>query len=203
MYNVHMRRLFVLACLPLLMSSTQPLPVRHANIIACGPIRLDPFTPAELAERSDVVVHVRFDAQSAFDHEYVSRVLLGGHPGENVWEDRVLSDVYTAHDASVLALLKGDPHAVVEGANHQIFQRGGRIQRADYILVETVNHEEPLPMGTEWVLFLHWSDELSGFGFSAHDAIQIEGGRVASRVGSLDSAWAGREIAELRHALSR
>ena len=201
MYNRTVRRLLVLACLPFVMGPAQPLPVRYSNIIICGLARAH-LTPAELKRESDRVLHVRVNSQRSFDFQYAARVVRGS-PGQEVWEDRLHTEVYTAHAASVLRVLKAGGRAVAKGSTQVILQQGGLIQRADHVLVETVNSQRPIPIRTEWVLFLRWSEHLNGFGFDpARGAIQIEDGRVTTRVGGLDPAWTGADVAELIAALS-
>ncbi len=187
-----MRHLIALTCLPFLLGyapSQDDLPVRQTMVFACGFVVEPPKTPAEWARRADVVMHVRIDSQVGFETSpYGSRI-----------------DVMTAHEATVLALVKGHPRAVAEGASQSILQSGGRVRRADHYLLETVNGFDVMPVGSEWVVFLKWDARLNAFTlfYREYGAVRVQDGRIASKKARDHQAWDGRPAGEFLSAVGR
>ena len=186
-----MRRSLALACLPLLLGlapAQEALPVRHVIGNACGFVVDPPKTLREWRERADLVIHVRIVSQVSFEHETY----------------RDFPDLMTAHEAEVLTLVKGHPRAVVEGGVQQVIQRGGRTIRPDHILFETWNGFDIMPIGSEWLLFLEWNQDLDGFTlfYREHGAVEFKGGHVATpAIDSYHREWNGRPAEEFLRAI--
>lgn len=181
-----MRRLFALVCLPLLLgfAPTQEPPERNTSVWACGFAFKPPENLREWRDRADLVIRVRIDSQTAFEYQ------RGAGP----------EHVVTAHEATVLEQFKGDPRAVAAGASQQVLQFGGTLRRPDAILKQTWNGFPPMPVGTEWVLFLEWSTHLNGFMplLIDHGAVQLVDGKVATK---LRPEWNGKPTEEFLRAM--
>ena len=182
-----MRRLVALTLTPLLLGLApvqEPPPLRYAHGSSCGFVVDPPRTLDEWRERASLVVHVRVESQFSFeDHS---------HPH--------FTELATAHNATVLSVIKGHPMAVGEGAVQQILQRGGSRREADHILVEIWNGFDIMPIGSEWLLFLEWNPRLNGFTlfYREYGAIQFEDGFVATEtVDRYHGTWKGRPAADL------
>jgi hypothetical protein len=115
-----------------------------------------------------------------------------------------MTGIVTAHLATVLDVVKAHPRAVSAGAVQEVLQFGGRIRRPDAFETHTVNSFSPLPLGSEWVLFLLWDERLNGFTLLYHQdgAVQIVDGKVAAATG-FHRSWDSRPVEEFLQALSR
>ena len=113
--------------------------------------------------------------------------------------------VSTAYEANVIEVLKAHPRLLGAGASQPLSGPGGSIQRADGSTDTTVgNLMVRLPIGTEWVLFLSWSDHVNGFHVDNGrvGAFQIVGERMRP---AGDDAWAsywhGRSVESFMDAM--
>ena len=97
---------------------------------------------------SDAVVRVRIDSLVSFDT-----------PGLESY-----THISTTYEANLIEVLKAHPRLLGAGASQPLTGPGGSIQRADGSTDTTTgNLMVRLPVGTEWVLFLQWSDHADGF----------------------------------------
>ena len=168
----------------------QPLPERQSFAWACGWVVAPPETLAGWRDRADLVVHARIDSQSAFEHV----------------RSETVTDIVTMHEAAVLELLKANPRGVGSiGAVQQVLQMGGRIRRKDAYETEIWNAFPPMPVGSEWVLFLKWDAVLHGFALFYREAgaVPIVDGRIAKHDGSLLAEWHGRPAEQFLQAVAR
>ena len=185
-----MRGVLVLPCLALLGIAPvqqEQLPERHSFGFACGFPTNPPETLRQWRQRADMVLRVRIERHTAFEHNRSS----GDY------------DVVTALDATVLDVVKGHVRGVAEGASQQIFQMGGRLRRPDHTEVVTWNGFDILPIGSEWVLFLEWNPRMDGFTFFYRElgAVEIKDGKVVAD--GHHAKWNGREVEEFLQAARR
>src|SRR5688500_14902930 len=176
-----MRRFLALAPLVLLMVHAPvqgSLPLRYYDIWACGKI-IPPPTLASRWAMSNLVVHARIDAQSAFVDEQFRTIYRS--PRFDTPEQDLQRSAYTTHEATVLRVLKAYPNAVVEGASERFIQRGGPILHAGEMMIERLNGFDVLPVGSEWILLLSWDPRLGVFSLydQAH-ALPVRNGRIAT-----------------------
>ena len=172
----------------------ETVPIRYAHHFMCGFVISPPTSLAEWRQRADVVMHVRIETQSGFERTVWPP--LGAAPS--------FPELFTAHEATVLTLIKGDQRATVEGGLQQILQHGGQQRKADHILIEVMNGFEMMPIGSEWVLFLAWDGALDGFTlfYRENGAVEIRDGKVSAS-GKYHRSLNGRPVEELIDALRR
>lgn len=157
----------------------ESLPLRYYDIWACGSGIIPPPTLASRWAMSDLVVHVRIDAQSAFVDEQFRTIYRS--PRFDTPEQELERRAYTTHEATVLTLLKAHPNGVVEGASERFIQRGGPILHAGEMMIERVNGFDVLPVGSEWILLLSWNPRLAVFSLYDHaHALPVRNGKVAT-----------------------
>jgi hypothetical protein len=87
-----------------------------------------------------------------------------------------------------------------------VFQHGGTVQRADGPDTLIWNGFDTMSVGTEWILFLQWSNELEGFTiYHAEDgAFRILDESVVTLAGSVwGELWRGKPASVLIDALRR
>jgi len=200
-----MRRFLALALLVLLMGHApiqESLPVRYYDIWMCGKTTGPPPTPGDLRRSADLVIHVRIDAQSAFvDEQFVTTYRS---PHFDTPDEELERTVYTTHEATVLALVKAHPNAVVEGASERFIQRGGPMLHTEQKLIERVNGFDVLPVGSEWVLFLSWNPHLGVFSlYNQEHALPVRNGKVATEGYGWHTEFHGLPAEEFMEALRR
>jgi hypothetical protein len=166
-----MKALFALGTLPLILAlSPAQKPTQDVGGAGCGTP-----TPTTVQEwrKVSAIVRVRIDSQAA----YQSRPLPS-------W-------IMTKHEATVLDVIKADSRVPGVGASLTIHQNGGTVEHIDKFVSFTQNQFPPMPVGSEWLLFLTWVDQLQFFMIYRHEdgAFQIRGGRLTPP-GS--SRWAER-----------
>lgn len=165
-------------------SAQQPPREEHSIVTACG--ILPPRSIAEWKKRADAVMRVRIDSQESFEHDQSS----------------LRPDIVTAHEVTVLEVFKGDSRAGVEGASQRLLQWGGRLHKGDVSRSQTWNNLPPFPIGSEWILFLHWHPGLQGFMpmMLEYGAIEIAGDRIV-RAAGVPGDWKGRSREALAAAI--
>lgn len=168
--------------------SQESVPERESVVFACGFVVDPPKSLPEWRQRAELVVRAKIVSQEAFEDV------------RSEWT----TDIITAHEALVLDVIKSHPRAVAVGAVQQVLQHGGRIRRPDAWESLTVNGFRPLPVGSEWVMFLEWHARHQGFlpFYREHGAVQVIAGRIATPEGSLHGDWNGRQIEAFLDALA-
>jgi hypothetical protein len=140
---------------------------------------------------ADAIVHVRVTGQSAFEVP---------KPTEGYW-------IYTRHEMTVLEVFRGEPGINV-GPKWSVLQFGGTIMREDGPETHIANRWSPLPVGSEWLLFLEWDRELKAFTIMYMDrgTLQIENGVIGASGGApgwLRRQWSGKKVEEFGSAVRR
>ena len=162
-------------------------PTHHSVSIACGPA--PGSTIAEWWNISAGIVRVRINSHRTYDR----------HPDP---ESRPA--IYTELDVTVLDVFKLHPRGTGVGGTMTITHPGGTLERPDAYYVSTANGFRPPPVGTEWMLFLHWDSDPNEFWIFSlqYGAFEIVQGRIApiadSRFGAL---WSGKDAAAFADAL--
>jgi hypothetical protein len=140
---------------------------------------------------ADAILRIKITGQTAFEsHEF-------DLSPEKYW-------IFTHHDVDVIDVFRGEP-CITVGSGRSIIQIGGTIQRQDGPETQVWNGWSPLPVGTEWIVFLSWEPRRPGFMIMDGDrgTLQIKDGRIVAGNMQwwLGRQWVGKDVAEFATAL--
>jgi hypothetical protein len=140
---------------------------------------------------ADAIVHVRITGQTAFEVPKST---------DGYW-------IYTRHEATVIEVFRGEPGITV-GPKRAVVQFGGTILREDGPETVIANDWSPLPVASEWILFLEWNLKLKAFAIMYMDrgTLQIENGVISGSgryPGWLRREWGGKKVEEFGSAVRR
>ena len=122
--------------------SSSPPAGRHRMTIACGPAA--PTSLFEWWNQADSVIRARVNSQRSYD-DHRSGL---DQP-----------DIMTDLELLLLEVFKQHSHGVGPGATMALTHAGGTLRREDGPETHVTNSFSPPPNGSEWFLFLRWSDE--------------------------------------------
>jgi hypothetical protein len=162
-------------------------PTHHLVGLACGfPSRT---TLAEWWTVAAGIVRVRINSHLTFDRRPES----GTRP-----------NIYTDLEVTILDVFKLHPRAAGTGGTMTITHPGGTLETSDAYYVSRVNGFPPPAVGTEWILFLGWNEQLNEYWIAGLEqgAFEIVDGKVvpveSSQFGDL---WRGKNAEVFADAL--
>ncbi len=148
----------------------------------------EPSSVRHWVAHADAIVRVRLTGQSAYEDR------------TNPFEPYV---IYTRHEATVLEVFTATPK-IEKGPGWHFSQFGGTLEREGGPETHIANQWKPLPVQSEWILFMRWDPYRAFFAVMNMErgTLGIEDGRiVAKATTAFTRTWRGRPVQELERAI--